>query len=240
MTATNSVVNNISEKNTKKVALHHLLTGFCGILGLILLQRRHALGANRHGREVMQQGRGRGGKCPKETCGQERRVESDDKAVIRLDAFHELRTQCAEFGEVAQVFDAEGHIGGFAGNVAGIAHGNRHVRGSQCGRIVDSFAHHNHAAAFGLHFFHIAVLVFGQHLRKECVDAQKLRRAFSGFLAIAGNHRHMPDSAFAQHADGFGGFVTRRVANAKHSREVPANGKVNHGCGSGEFVNLFL
>lgn len=66
----------------------------------------------------MQQGRGRGGKYPKETCGQERRVESDDKAVIRLDAFHELRTQCAEFGEVAQVFDAEGHIGGFAGNVA--------------------------------------------------------------------------------------------------------------------------
>ena len=125
----------------------------------------------------MQQGRGRGGKYPEETCGQERRVEGDDKAVIRLNAVHELRTQCAEFGEVAQVFAAEGHVGGFAGNVAGIAHGDRHVRGGQCGSIVDSVAHHNHAAAFGLHFFHIAVLVFGQHLRKEGVDAQKLCRA---------------------------------------------------------------
>ena len=50
----------------------------------------------------MQQGRGRGGKYPKETCCQERRVEGDDKAVIRLDAFHELGAQRTEFGEVAQ------------------------------------------------------------------------------------------------------------------------------------------
>ena len=50
----------------------------------------------------------------------------------------------------------------------------------------------------------------------------------------------MLDSTFTEHADRFGGFVSRRIANAKHSREVPANGKVNHGCGSGEFVNLFL
>lgn len=51
----------------------------------------------------MQQGRGRGGKYSEETCGQERRVEGNDKAVIRLDAVHELRTQRTEFGEVAQV-----------------------------------------------------------------------------------------------------------------------------------------
>ena len=69
---------------------------------LSLLQRRHALGANRHGREVVQQGRGRGGKYSEETCCQERRVEGDDKAVVRLDAIHELRTQRTEFGEVAQ------------------------------------------------------------------------------------------------------------------------------------------
>ena len=50
----------------------------------------------------MQQGRGRGSQYPEETCGQERRVEGDDKAVIRLDAIHELRTQRTEFGEVAQ------------------------------------------------------------------------------------------------------------------------------------------
>lgn len=72
------------------------------VADLRLLQRRHALGTNRHGREVVQQGRGRGGKYFKETCGQERRVEGDDKAVVRLDAVHELRTQCAEFGEVAR------------------------------------------------------------------------------------------------------------------------------------------
>ena len=84
------------------------------------------------------------------------------------------------------------------------------------------------------------MLVFGQHLRKEGVDAQQLGGAFGGLLAIAGNHRYMLDSAFTEHANRFCRFVSRRIANAKHTRKVPANGKVNHGCGSGEFVNTLL
>ena len=46
----------------------------------------HALGANRHGREVVQQGRGRGGKYPEETCGQERRVEGNIQLINEMES----------------------------------------------------------------------------------------------------------------------------------------------------------
>lgn len=85
----------------------------------------------------MQQGRGWRGEYSEESRCQQRCVEPHDKVVVRLDFLHQQLAQVPEFGDVAQVFATEGHVGGFPGDVAGVAHGQPEKFHQKVGPLLD-------------------------------------------------------------------------------------------------------
>ena len=177
----------------------------------------------------MQQSRGgrrKDAECPQ---GDQRAVEAHDKAVIPVDASHELLGELPQQHQLPQILRRDGDIRHLPGDAGPAADGHANVRQRQGGRVVDAVADHDDLASRLLFGADKGRLVLGQHLSAIVVNVQFLCNGSRRAAVVPGEHDDLLDPGTVEEAYDLLCLRAQRVIDADGRGEPPADGQVQPG-----------
>ena len=122
-------------------------------------------------------------------------------------------------GEVAA---QQSYIARFDGHIGARSHGESGVGLRQCGRVVDSVAHHRHHPAVALQSPDLGDFSLRQDARDNSLNTRFARDLFRGFATIARQQNAIETQAL-EFADRFYHAGAQRIGHSEGSRHFPVH-----------------